>query len=316
MSELHVILGAGQVGSAIASELLAQGKRVRQVRRGPPGGDRRIEWRSGDLTDPAFAEEAMRGASVAYDCINPPYDRWPELLPGQRRGVLHGAMRNGVKLVQLDNLYMYGAPDAPMTEETAAAPQSRKGELRARLAEETLAASRRGDLRVAVARASDFYGPGFVRATIFGDRFFQRVLSGRPAQVLGDADMPHSYSYGPDVARAMIRLGEAGDDVLGQVWHLPVRPAEGTRAMMERFAAALGVAVHLQRVPDWLLRAMGIFQPVLREVAEMTYQWKKPFVLDDAKWRRRFGDEPTPVEQGVAFTARWALEAFGRARAA
>jgi nucleoside-diphosphate-sugar epimerase len=155
-----------------------------------------------------------------------------------------------------------------------------------------------------------------VRATVFGDRFFQRVLAGLPAQVLGDPGMPHSYSYGPDVARGMIRLGEAGDDVLGQVWHLPVCPAESTRALMDRFAPALGVAVHLQRVSDWILRGLGLFQPVLSEVAEMTYQWKKPFVLDDSKWRRRFGDESTPVEHAVAFTARWALDAFGRARAA
>lgn len=316
MSELHVILGAGQVGSVLASELLARGKRVRQVRRGVPGASRPgLEWRRGDLADLAFAEDAARGATVLYDCVNPAYDQWPQLLPPLRRGVLHAAGTSGAKLVQLDNLYMYGAPDAPMTEATPMRPQSKKGELRARLALETLEASRRGTIRVAIARASDFYGPAFLAATLFGEHFYKRAVSGKSAVVQGNPDLPHSYNYGPDVARAMIRLGEA-EDVWGQIWHLPVAPAESTRATFERFARELGTPIRLQRLPDWVLSTAGIFAPVLREVAEMTYQWKKPFVLSDAKWRARFGDEVTSIESGVRETARWALATYGRQAAA
>jgi nucleoside-diphosphate-sugar epimerase len=317
MSELHVILGAGQVGTVLARELLATGARVRQVRRGPAGASRPgLEWRSGDISDLAFAEQATRGASVVYDCVNPAYDKWPELLPAMRRGVVHGAIRSGAVLVQLDNLYMYGAPDRPITEDSPIHPQSRKGALRAALAEETLEASRRGVLRVAIVRASDFYGPAFLAASLFGPHFYERVLAGKAALCQGDPDVPHSYSYGPDVARGMIRLGRAGDDVLGQVWHLPVAPAEPTRVTMARFGRAAGVDVRVQRLPDWVLRAAGVFAPVLREVAEMTYQWKKPFVLDDSKWRARFGSGATPLDEGMVETARWAREHYGRKQAA
>jgi nucleoside-diphosphate-sugar epimerase len=317
MNELHVILGAGQVGTVLARELLAKGARVRQVRRGAPGESRPgLEWRSGDLSDLAFAEEAARGASVIYDCVNPAYDQWPRLLPGLRRGVVHGAIRSGGVLVQLDNVYMLGAPDAPMTEDTAVHPPSRKGALRAALAEETLDASRRGLLRVAIARASDFYGPAFLLASVFGPHFYGRVLAGKAALCQGDPDMPHSYNYGPDVARAMIRLGEAGEDVLGQVWHLPVAPAESTRATMARFARAAGIDVRIQRLPDWVLRAAGLVAPMLREFAEMTYQWKKPFVLDDSKWRARFGDDATPLDDGMGETARWAIGHYAKEQAA
>ncbi|HEY3818005.1 MAG TPA: NAD-dependent epimerase/dehydratase family protein [Polyangiaceae bacterium] len=310
MSELHVILGAGQVGTVLARELLARGKRVRQVRRGAPGQPREgLEWLQGDVSDLSFAGEATRGATVVYDCVNPAYDRWVELLPPMRRGILHGTVKSGAKLVQLDNLYMYGAPEGPITETTPMAPVSRKGELRARLAEETLVASRRDGLRVAMLRASDFYGPEFLAATIFGPHFYDRVLAGKSALCQGDPDMPHTYSYGPDVARAMVTLGEAGDDVLGQVWHVLAAPAEPTRATIQRFGRALGLGrdVRVQRVGDWLLQGIGVFAPFMREVAEMTYQWKKPFVLDDSKWRARFGGEPTPLQAGVDVTAFWAL---------
>jgi hypothetical protein len=111
-------------------------------------------------------------------------------------------------------------------------------------------------------------------------------------------------------------LGEAGDDVLGQVWHLPVAPAEPTRATIARFGRAAGIEVRVRRLPDWVLCAAGVVSPVLREVAEMTYQWKKPFVLDDSKWRARFGDGATPLDDGMRETARWALERYAKKRAA
>jgi nucleoside-diphosphate-sugar epimerase len=317
MSELHVILGAGQVGTVLAGELLARGKTVRQVRRGPAGESRPgLEWVRGDVSDLRFVEEATRGATVLYDCVNPAYDQWPALLPALRRGVLHGAARSGARLIQLDNLYMYGAPAGPIHEDTPFAPLSKKGELRARLAEETMAASRRGDLRVAVLRASDFYGPDFLAATVFGPHFYERVLAGKSAYCQGDPDMPHTYSYGPDVARGMVRLAEAGDDVLGQVWHVAAPPPASTRATMALFAASLGVPVRIQRIPDWMLHALGVFAPVMREVAEMTYQWKRPFVLGDAKWRARFGGEATTLDAGVAATAQWARRRFASEKAA
>jgi nucleoside-diphosphate-sugar epimerase len=265
---------------------------------------------SGDLCDRAFAEEAMRDADVVYDCLNPTYNRWHEDLPPLRRGLLHGVARSRAKLIQLDNLYMYGAPEGRITEETPIRPASRKGALRAGLAADVLAASARGDIRVAIARASDFFGPGYTRATIFGSHFYERLVGGRSVFVVGDPDQPHSYSYGPDVVRGMITLADAGDDVLGQVWHLPVEPAESTRSMIGRFAQAIDRNVRVQRIPDIVLRVAGLFAPMMREVLEMTYQWKKPFVLDDSKFRSRFGAGATPMRRAVEETANWAMREY------
>lgn len=314
MNELHVVFGAGQVGSLLARELLAKGKQVRQVRQRAVGPARAgLEVLAGDVADLGFAAQAAKGAAVLYDCLNPQYWEWPQKLPPLRRGVLHAARTSGARLVQLDNLYMYGASATPFTEDSPIRPCSKKGELRARLAQEVLDASARGEVRVAIARASDFFGPGFGNNAVFSERYFQRVLAGKAGEAVGDPELPHSYSYGPDVVQGLITLGEH-EDAAGQVWHLPVAAAEPTRAWMERMAQALEVPFRLTRVPQWVLQAMGLFSPVMREVAEMTYQWRSPFVLDDARFRARFGATPTAPEVALAETARWARATYGEPR--
>lgn len=308
-ASLHVILGAGQIGSRVADILLARGHRVRLVRKGPPSGARPgVEQVSGDVTDRGFAEQATQGAAVVYDCMNPPYHQWPDLLLPIARGALHGAARAGAKLVALDCLYMYGRPTGPMHEGSPLTPCSRKGALRVALGEERLGAHRRGEVRVAIGRASDFFGPDLPYSG-WSARFFERIAAGRPGECLGDPHLPHSYTYAPDVARALVTLGER-EEALGQVWHLPSLPAESTRALAARLGAALGVRAEVARVPKVALRALGLFSPFMREAVEMTYQWEVPFVIDDARFRAAFGQEATPVAEAVAATAAWARGRF------
>lgn len=312
---LHVVLGAGQVGARLADLLLARGHRVRVVRQGRAGAPRPgLEWASGDITDRAFAEEATRGAAVVYDCMNPPYHRWPELLLPIACGALHGAAKAGAKLVALDCLYMYGRPTGPMREDTPLAPCSKKGELRVALANERLGAHRRGDVGVAIGRASDFFGAD-LPYSFWSSRFFERVLAGKPGECMGDPDMLHAYTYVPDVARALVTLGER-EEAIGQVWHLPTSAAESTRALAARLGKELGVRAEVARVPRLVLRAVGVFSPFMREVAEMAYQWEVPFLVDDTRFRAAFGQGPTPIEEAVAATAAWARARFKLSAAA
>ena len=118
MSErkLHVVLGAGQIGSRVASRLVARGVRVRQVHTGRSAVGPGVEAAAGDITDLEFAAAVTAGAAVVYDCMNPPYHRWPALLLPIARGAVHGAARAGARLVALDCLYMYGRPQGPMRE--------------------------------------------------------------------------------------------------------------------------------------------------------------------------------------------------------
>jgi nucleoside-diphosphate-sugar epimerase len=311
---VHVVLGAGQIGSRLAKLLIARGHHVRMVARGPAASTEssaeQIEHFSGDMTDLAVAEQATRGAAVVYDCMNPPYHRWPQLLLPIARGALHGAARAGAKLVALDCLYMYGAPSRPMTEDTPLAPCSKKGALRVELGELRMSAHQRGDVRVTIGRASDFFGEN-LPFSCWNDRFFQRIFAGKPGECMGDPDLPHSYTYVEDVARALMTLGER-PEANGRVFHLPTSPAESTRALTQRLGRALGLHADVRRLNRLVLRAAGLFSPFMREVAEMTYQWEVQFVVDDRRFRETFGYGPTPIEQAVAATARWAEQRFGR----
>jgi len=314
-NSLHVVFGAGQIGTRVANQLVARGHRVRIVSRGGTSvaGAERV---AGDARDRVFAASAAHGADVVYDTMNPVYQDWQRDLLALGRGSLHAATTAGARLVALDCLYMYGAPAGPMTETTPSAPCSRKGALRAELAELRLSALGRGEAHVAIARASDFFGPG-LPASWWSERFFTRALAGKRVECLGDPDMPHSYTYADDVARALVTLGDvpgAGD--ADGVWHVPTVAAETSRQLAARVGQALGVAIQMARMSPFLLRALGVFAPFMRELPEMAYQWEVPFVIDDGKFRHRFGVMPTPIDEQVAATVAWAQRKFGAMRAA
>lgn len=305
---LHVILGAGQVGARLAALLRSRGLQVRQVRR---SGASSAEVMVGDMRERGFAARATAGAAVVYDCMNPAYHRWPQELLAIAGGALHGAQQAGARLVALDCLYMYGRPEGPMREDSPLNPCSRKGELRVKLAELRLAAHRRGDVRVAIGRASDFFGPD-LQQSLWNDRFMRRILAGGKGEVFGDPDLPHSFTYTGDVARGLMVLGEH-EAALGQVWHLPTPAAESTRALAARLGRALGVAGAVKAVPRWLVRTMGLVSPMMRELVEMIYQFELPYVIDDSKFRAAFGEAATPVDEAVAATAAWARQRFSAA---
>ncbi len=307
--ELHVVLGAGQVGPRVAELLLERGHRVRIARKSAaPSRVPGLETVALDVRDADAVARATEGASVVYSCVNPLYHQWPEMLLPMVRGIAQGTQRSGARLVALDCLYMYGDTTL-MNERSPISPVSKKGRLRAEAGEVLL------DAGAAIGRAADFFGPD-APLSILGEHFWKRVLAGKSAQLFGDPDQLHSYSFTPDVARGLVALGSRADT--RGVWMLPVQPAESTRAVVGRFAAALGREIAVSAVPTWVLRAAGIFDPMMRELAEMTYQWKQPYVVDDATFRRTFGIGPTGWDDAVAQTLAWARATWEtpRARAA
>lgn len=294
-----VVLGAGQIGALVAQKLTARGEPVKVVRRSS----------GGDLSDFMFAQKAAAGARAIIHCAVPPYHQWLTQLEPLNAGVLHAAKTSKAPLIVLDNLYGYGKPTAPLTETSPVNPCSRKGELRARIAEQQLDAHRRGDARVAIARASDFYGPNVTLAATFGERFLGRVVKGQSGECFGDPTLPHSYSYAGDVADGLITLALESERSVGEVWHLPVAQTESTESIVKRFGRALGFAKELQTntIPSLVLRVMALFVPAVKELLEMRYQWQLPFVLDDSKFRSSFGAKAkaTSLDDGVAATVAW-----------
>jgi nucleoside-diphosphate-sugar epimerase len=310
--DLHVVFGAGQVGSFLAEELRAAGFRVRVVKRHREGVPAGAEVMLGDAADAAFCRQAVRDAAVVYHCMNPEYDTriWAQFLPRYLENLIAAAGAEDARLVVMENLYMVGrAGGRPIDEDTPPRPESRKGEIRARLGEQLFEAHARGDVRAVSARASDYYGPRGTE-THFGGAFWRPVFRGRSANFIPNPDTPHSYHYIPDVAQALRLLGTAGDDVLGRPWMAPCAPAESTRTLVARFERMLGRPIPLRGMPRPLVGVLGWFWPVLGELAEMLHQWDQPFVVDDRRFRARFGVDATDPEDAARETVAWARTAF------
>jgi nucleoside-diphosphate-sugar epimerase len=307
--ELHVVFGTGPVGMSVMETLMqTSGRRIRLVNRsGKASVPDGIEVLGGDATDEAFAREASEGASVVYFALNPPYDKWPELFPPLQAGVLGGAASAGAKLVAMENLYMYGPTDGrPLTEDLPYAPNTRKGAVRARMSEQLIEAHRSGRVRVAIGRASDYFGPR-VLVSSAGEQVFGRAVRGKSAQVAGDPDQPHTYTYAPDVGRGLIILGER-EEALGQAWHLPSPETVTTRRFVEMIFEEVGKPARVQAAPKILLRAMGLFNPGMREIIEMLYEFEEPFVVDHSKFEQAFGEHVTPLSEAIQRTVRWYRE--------
>ena len=303
--ELHVVYGTGAVGMAVMDALVQSGRRVRMVNRsGRASVPEGVEVVGGDAADPTFTREVSAGASVVYFALNPPYDKWPELFPPLQTGVLEGAASAGAKLIAMENLYMYGLTGGrPLTEDLPYAPNTRKGTVRARMSEELMQAHTSGRVQVAIGRASDFFGPRVI-ASAAGEQVFGRAVEGKSAQLAGDPDQPHTYTYAPDIGRGLVILG-AREEALGQAWHLPSPETVTTRQFVVMIFEEVGKRARIQAAPKIVLRVMGLFNPGMREMIEMLYEFEEPFVMDHSKFEAAFGEHATPLKEAIGETVRW-----------
>jgi nucleoside-diphosphate-sugar epimerase len=305
-SSLHAVLGAaGGTGSAVVRELAARGLAVRAVtRRGAADTPEGVEQGAADVGTAEGARRACEGAAVVYHCAQPPYTKWPELFPPMTQAILDGAAAAGAKLVFADNTYVYGPPDGPMTEETPQRAQGKKGRTRIEMADAILGAHAAGRLRCTIGRSSDYYGPRGTTSTV-GENIMKPALRGKRARWLGSLDQPHTLNYLEDMARALATLGER-DDADGQVWHIPAAEPLTGRQFLALLYEAAGQPPKLGVASRPMIRILGVFNPLLRELKETLYQFERPFVLDASKFEGTFGPfEPTSHHDAVKRTVDW-----------
>ncbi|SCG51033.1 NAD-dependent epimerase/dehydratase family protein [Micromonospora humi] len=294
---LHVIVGAGPVGTATARLLAERGEQVRVVtRRGTGPEHPAVERIAADAGDADRLTALTEGAVALYNCANPAYHRWATDWPPLAAALLTAAERGGAVLATVGNLYGYGPVDAPMTEATPLAATGTKGRVRNRMWTDALAAHRAGRARVTEVRGSDYVGVG---GTSLAMMVLPRVLAGQRVFLPVAWDAPHTWTYVPDVARTLVAAATE-PRAWGRAWHVPSAPAVSMRALAERTAARAGApAPRLIRMPYPLLWAAGVVNPFARELRETAHQFARPFVLDSTAASDTLGIDPTPLDEVV-----------------
>ena len=304
MSQIHVVTGAGPVGSTVALQLAGQGHRVRLLTRSGSGPEHPlIERGQADVSRQDRLDEAFAGAAAVHHCIHGSRyaaSIWLAELPRAEQAVLAAAGRAGAVVVFPESLYSYGHVDGPISEDSPRAATGGKLGVRTQLLE-ARAASATPTVSVA---ASDFFGP-LVRTAHAGERMVPTILAGKTMRVVGSLDQPHSFTYVPDLAAAMIRAA-ATPELWDSFLHAPTAEPVTQRELIEAFAKAARVAVPaMAAIPAWALKAVGIVHGATRELAETSYQFARPFVLDSSGSEQRLGLRPTPFGEAVQATVDW-----------
>ncbi|MBI4900258.1 MAG: NAD-dependent epimerase/dehydratase family protein [Actinobacteria bacterium] len=304
MNTLHVVTGAGPVGSTVALQLADAGHQVRLLTRSGSGPVHHlIDRRRVDVSRPEVLAEAFAGAIAVHHCIHgSAYDAkvWRAELPQAEAAVLEAAGRVGAVVVFPESLYSYGRVDGPMTEATPRTATTGKLGVRTELLAQRDAST---TPTVSVA-ASDFYGP-LVRTSHAGERLVPTVLAGKTMRVIGSLDQPHSFTYVPDLAAAMITAA-LRPELWNSFLHAPTTAPVTQRRLVELVAEAGGVPVpRMSAVPVPVLRGMGLVLGEMRELAETAYMFARPFVVDSSASEARLGLAPTPLGDGMAATVAW-----------
>ncbi|RBY81879.1 NAD-dependent epimerase/dehydratase family protein [Blastococcus sp. TF02A-26] len=299
---LHVIVGKGPVGTGTAELLAARGHEVRVLSRSGGSSTAAVEHRQVDAADADALAEAARGAAALYNAVNPVYSRWPQDWPPVAAALLAAAERTEAVLVTMGNLYGYGRPAGVMTPDSPLAATDTKGRVRNRMWADALAAHEAGRIRTTEARAADFVGPGVPASNSHLVRQLPAVRSGRRAWVVGDPDAPRSWSFLPDVAATLVTLG-TDERALGRAWHVPSSPPRSQREAIADLCAAAGrPAVPVSGIPWPVLRAVGAFSPMMREVVDVRHQFDQPYLMDASATTKTFGLVATPWDRVTAAT--------------
>lgn len=317
MSDLVVVFGYGPVGQAAVARLAAEGRPVRVAQRSapadlPPG----VTFQRCDVLDAASVLAAAQGASQIVAAVGFPYEAalWRTAWPAAMTHLVAAAEQTGARMVFFDNLYMYGPQRRPLVEDMPLTSHGVKPSARSQATRIWQASSQAGRARITALRSPDFYGPGVLNSHL-GDTAFGALARGKPAMLLASPDLPHDFAYVPDLGRAVTTLLDAPDDAYGQVWHAPCAPTRTPREIIALGAAALGKPARITSLPSALVPVVGLFTPFVRELAEMRFQWDRPYYQDWSKFAARFWSDPTPFEVGAPATAR-AFQAAQQALAA
>lgn len=300
---MQVILGSGgAIGTELALALPQYTSDIRLVSRNPKKVNHTDQLFAGDLTDANQVAEAVQGVEIAYLTVGLPYDTatWRSTWPVVMANTINACKKHGIKLVFFDNVYMYDPQHmGHLTEDTPINPSSKKGKVRRQIADQLMSEVKASNLTALIARSADFYGPPQYANQVLNEMVYKPLKQGKKANWLGSDQYKHSFTYTPDAGRATALLGNT-NDAYGQVWHLPTasNPPTG-KEWIEAFDREMKVAPKSQVAGKPIVKVIGWFNPMMRELHEMLYQYDRDYVFDSSKFDQRFDFEKASYAEGI-----------------
>lgn len=302
-----ILGGGGAIGNELAKSLTQYTNQIRIVSRNPFKVNDTDEAFKADLLKSDEVMSAVEGSSIVYLTAGLPYNLkyWRANWPVVMANVIEACSRFNAKLVVFDNMYMYHPSSLNhMTEGSSINPVSEKGKVRAMLNRMLFDAIDKGKINALIARCADYYGPGEIETSMLWQTVIKPLKEGKKANWMGSPNFKHSFTYTPDAGKATALLGNTAD-AYNQVWHLPTAPDPLTgKEWIEAFASELGTKADYRRAPKPMVRLIGLFIPIMKEMVEMIYQYERDYVFDSSKFEKRFEVKPTPYAEGIKITVK------------
>jgi nucleoside-diphosphate-sugar epimerase len=300
---------AGVIGQSIATALRAQGRAYRVVGRSEGsllrqfGGDPLADVKTWNPDSPASVQAAAEGIDTLVYMVGVDYWRF-ELHPQLMQKTIDGAIAAGVKRILLiGTVYPYGLPQTPtIREDHPREPHTFKGKMRKAQEDLLLQAATRGKIEAAVLRLPDFYGPGVEASFLHGAA--TAAVNGGTADLVGPIDTPHEFVFVPDVGPVVAKLIDTPAAFGGRrVWHLAGAGVTSQQALLQEMGRQVGREIKHRVAGKTMLRMLGLFNPVMREMVEMHYLQTQPVLMDDSALQRLTGPiRKTPYPEGIRQT--------------
>ena len=297
----HIILGAGgAISRVLVKELLSDNQKIKLAARHFKVIDG-FETVKTDLLNFNEVNNVIEEFSTVYLVAGLTYSIkvWNEQWPKIMRNVVEACSAKNSKLLFFDNVYSYGKVNGVMTEDTPLNPSSKKGELRAKLIEYLNEEIKKKNITALVARAADFYGPYTEKTSGISISVLDKLLKGKKAQWFCNAKAKHSFTYTGDCGKALYLLSKSESN-FNQTWHMPTaQPAKTGEELIKIAAEKLDAKADYTVLKKWLFKLMGPFNPLIKELTEMLYQYEDDYIFDSSKFDKKFDFSPTPYEIGI-----------------
>ncbi len=297
---IQTILGSGGIIGIEASFCLSQySDSVRQVSRNPKKVNETDQIFPADLTIESEVSNAVKGSDIVYLVVGLPYNTkiWQKYWPKIMSNTIKACQKHHAKLVFFDNVYMYGQVNGWMKENTPINPCSKKGEVRAKIAQQLMEEIKKKNIDALIARSADFYGPK-ADNTYISPMVFDKLMAGKKPHLMISADKKHSYTYTPDAARAMALLGNT-NEAFGEIWHLPSDHHVMTGAeIVKEISQYFNASNKYTTLSPFIINMATLFSPILKETKEMLYQFQYDYLFDSTKFEKKFFS-PTSYQKGI-----------------